>query len=160
MLLVVATAGMMGCGAAQALHDGTVNATSQMLGTAVTRMNLDILNRMDDTASPTIVRVYQLTSSQEFEAITDAQWIAHDLSTMENDVLATDNVVLPPGASESLRTPMREQTQVVGIVVWLPEGDARPMKLMIPRKPWAKVDPVAVVIERGEARLRTLAAMK
>lgn len=149
---------MTGCGAAQAVHDVTVNATSRALGTAVTAMNLDILNQTGDAPTPAIVRVYQLTSSQGFEAITDAQWVASDLRTLKDDLLATDNVVLQPGASASLQTPMREQTQVVGIVAWLPEGEAKPIKLMIPRKSWAKRDPVAVVVERTELRLRVSTA--
>lgn len=154
VLLVMAILGVTGCGAAQAIHDGTVNATSRALGTAVTTMNLDILNQTGDTSSPAIVRVYQLTSSEGFEAITDAQWIASDLRNLKDDLLAADNIVLPPGASESLQTPMREQAQMVGIVAWLPEGEAKPIKLMIPRKSWAKRDPVAVVVERTELRLR------
>jgi type VI secretion system protein VasD len=137
------------CGAAQAIHDGTVNTAMRVFTTPIPTMNLDVVNRAESGAGPTIVRVYQLTSAREFEAITDAQWLSNDLTTLHAGLLATDNIILPLGASQSLHTPMEKHTQVVGIVTWRPDGDVKPAKLLIPRKQWATNHPVTVEIGHG-----------
>ena len=146
-LFVVVMLSITACGAAQAIHDGTVDTAKRVFTTPIPTMNLDLLNSAVADGGPTVVRIYQLTSAHGFEALTDAQWMSNDLATLQPDLLATDNVVLPAGASQSLHTPMQERAQVVGVVAWRPDGKAKPARLQIPRKQWTKADPVTVMID-------------
>jgi type VI secretion system protein VasD len=138
--------GITACGAAQTIHDSTVDAAKRVFTTPIPTMNLDLIHQAVDGSGTTIVRVYQLRSTHAFEALTDAQWVSNDLTTLQPDLLVTDNAVLAAGTSQSFRSPMHEHTQVVGVVAWRPNGDAKPNKLLIQKKQWAAADPVTVLI--------------
>lgn len=151
--LVLAALSVSACGVGQAIHDGTVNVAKRTFTTPIPTMNLDVVNQASDGTGPTIVRIYQLTSSQAFEALTDAQWLTNDLSTLKADLLTTDNLVLPPGAGRSLHPPMREAAQYVGVVALGHDDDAKPMRLLIPRKQWAKTHIVQIDLDRDTLRV-------
>ncbi|HET7329363.1 type VI secretion system lipoprotein TssJ [Dyella sp.] len=152
-ILVLAALSVSACGVAQAIHDGTVNVAKRTFTTPIPTMNLDVVNQASDNSGPAIVRIYQLTSSQAFEALTDAQWLTNDLSTLKADLLATSNLVVPPGAGRSLRPPMHQQTQYVGMVALGHDDDRKPMWLLIPRKQWAKTQLVQIDLDRDTLRL-------
>jgi type VI secretion system protein VasD len=152
-ILILAALSLTACGAAQAVHDGSVSAATWAFVAQIPTMNLDVINRTADKTSPTIVRVYQLKSPQNFKALTDEQWLTNDVSMLKADLLATNNLVLAAGANGSVRTPMHDDAQYVGMVALQGSGDGRPTRLLIPRKQWAGVNSVDVDLDRGVLRL-------
>jgi len=145
--LVLATLGVSACSVGQAIHDGTVEVAKRTFTTPIPTMNVDVINQASDT-DPAVVRIYQLTSSQASEALTDAQWLTNDLSTLKADLLATDHLVVPPRAGRSLRPPMHEATQYVGVVALTHDDHVKPMRLLIPRKQWSKTQTVRIDLDR------------
>jgi type VI secretion system protein VasD len=150
--LLLAICHAAGCGVAQSVHDGTVSAAQWAFTTQVSRMNLDLTNRSTEAAAPpAVIRIYQLTSSQAFIALSDAQWLANDQPALKADLLAESDVVVRPGASASLNTAMHEQTRYVAIVALVPHD--KPVRLLIPKKQWTRTDPVNVELADKVLRL-------
>ncbi|RDS80880.1 type VI secretion system lipoprotein TssJ [Dyella monticola] len=152
-LLTLATLGITACGAVQTIRDGTASTAKRVFTSQVPVMDLDIVNRAADENRPAVVRVYQLKTSERFQALTDAQWLTHDVTALKPDLLATHNLVLPEGGSESVHSPMDERTLYVGVVALRHADEARPMKLLIPRKQWANVRTVDVEIDDSAVHL-------
>jgi len=153
-LLILTALGLTACGAVQAVRDSTAHAAKRMFTSQVPVMNLDIVNSDTGESHPAVVRIYQLKSSERFQALTDAQWLTNDLATLKADLLATHNLVLPAGGSKSINSPMKEQTLYVGMVALMHENAAKPMKLLIPRKQWVKARTIDVEIDRSSVHLR------
>jgi type VI secretion system protein VasD len=148
---------MAGCGVAQAVGDGTVDAAKLAFTTQVKTMNVDLTGRAALNADAqgqslsTVVRFYQLKDVKTFAKLNYAQLQSDDLNLLKTDLLATKDVVLRPGASASLTEPMNADAQVVGVVAFfrepVPGGE---WKLAIQKKQWKKTDPVKIEVNGNE----------
>jgi type VI secretion system protein VasD len=153
VILMLITLSVAACGATQAIHDGTVTAAKWAFATQIHTMDLDVINLTGDGTESAIVRVYQLKSPEAFNDLTDAQWLTDDLAALKNDILAANDVVLLAGASRSLRTPMNENFQYIGVIALPTDGSAKPVRLLIPKKQWAKINPVLINLDENGLHL-------
>jgi type VI secretion system protein VasD len=142
-----------GCGAGQAVKDGTVNAANWMFTTQVKTMNVDLVSRSSLNPSgsgqslSTVVRIYQLKTAQAFEQLNYTQLQTGDKDALKADLLATKDVVLRPDASASISEPMSSDAQVVGIVAFFRDaGKESTWKLVVPKAQWKKTDPVKIEV--------------
>lgn len=154
ILSAVSTAG---CGVAQAVGDGTVDAAKWAFTTQVKTMNVDLTGRASLNADAvgqslsTVVRFYQLKDAKTFAELNYAQLQSDDLNLLKADLLATKDVVLRPGASASLAQPMNPDAQVVGVVAFFREPvQGKEWKLAIQKKQWKKTDPVKIEVSGNE----------
>jgi type VI secretion system protein VasD len=152
-MMICAMLTVIGCGAGQAVKDGTVNAATWAFTTQVKTMNVDLISRSSLNASgsgqslSTVVRIYQLKSSQAFEQLNYTQLQTGDRDALKADLLATKDVVLRPDASASISEPMNKDAQVVGIVAFFRDaGKESTWKLVVPKAQWKKTDPVKIEV--------------
>jgi type VI secretion system protein VasD len=154
ILSVVATAG---CGVAQTVGDGTVDAAKWAFTTQVKTMNVDLTGRASINSDAmgqslsTVVRFYQLKDAKTFAQLNYAQLQSDDLNLLKADLLATKDVVLRPGASASIDQPMNPDAQVVGVVAFFRDPvQGKEWKLAIQKKQWKKTDPVKIEVNGNE----------
>jgi type VI secretion system protein VasD len=154
MLSAVITAG---CGVAQAVGDGTVDAAKWAFTTQVKTMNVDLSGRASLNADAqgqslsTVVRFYQLKDAKTFAQLNYSQLQSDDLNLLKADLLATKDVVLRPGASASLTEPMNPDAQVVGVAAFVRDpAQNGTWKLAIQKKQWKKTDPVKIEVNGNE----------
>lgn len=146
-----------GCGVAQSVGDGTVDAAKWAFTTQVKTMNVDLKSRASINADAqgrslsTVVRFYQLRDATNFAQLNYAQLQSDDLNLLKADLLATRDVVLRPDASASLAEPMNPDAQFVGVVAFFREPvQDRTWKLAIQKKQWKKTDPVKIEVSGNE----------
>ena len=151
--MICALLAVTGCGAGQAVKDGTVNAATWAFTTQVKTMNIDLVSRSSLNTSgsgqplSTVVRIYQLKSSQAFEQLNYTQMQTGDRDELKADLLATKDVVLRPDASASISEPMNKDAQVVGVVAFFRDtGKESTWKLVVPKAQWKKTDPVKIEV--------------
>lgn len=149
----LATAILAGCGVAQSVKDGTVDAAKWAFTTQVKTMNLDLTSRASINPNgggqslSTVVRIYQLKDAKTFAALDYAQLESSDLKELKTELLATKDVVLRPNASVSVSEPMSEDAEFVGVVAFFRKADRdSAWKLTIPKKQWKKTDPVQIQV--------------
>jgi type VI secretion system protein VasD len=154
ILSAVATAG---CGVAQAVGDGTVDAAKWAFTTQIKTMNVDLTGRASLNADAqgqslsTVVRFYQLKDAKTFAQLNYAQLQSDDLNLLKADLLATKDVVLRPAASASIAQPMNPDAQIVGVVAFFRDpGQGAQWKLAIEKKQWKKTDPVRIEVNGNE----------
>lgn len=130
-----------GCGAGQAVKDGTVDAAKWAFTTQVKRMNVDLVSRSSlnpnggGQSLSTVVRIYQLKASQTFQQLGYPQLQTNDVEALKADLLATTDVVLRPDASASISEPMNSDAEYVGVVAFFRSaGKDSAWKLVIPKK--------------------------
>lgn len=148
---------LAGCGVAQAVGDGTVDAAKWAFTTQVKTMNVDLSGRASLNADvqgqslSTVVRFYQLKDAKTFAQLNYLQLQSDDLNLLKADLLATKDVVLRPDASASIVEPMNEAAQVVGVVAFFRDpGQDAAWKLAIPKKQWKKTDPVKIEVNGNQ----------
>lgn len=153
LMTMLATAALAGCGVAQSVKDGTVDAAKWAFTTQVKTMNLDLTSRAalnpngGGQSLSTVVRIYQLKDAKTFDALDYAQLQSSDLQELKADLLATKDVVLRPNASASVSEPMNEDAEFVGVVAFFRSaGKDSTWKITIPKKQWKKTDPVQVQV--------------
>ena len=146
-----------GCGVAQAVGEGTVGAAKWAFTTQVKTMNVDLMARESVNADArgqslsTVVRFYQLKDAKTFEQLDYGRLRTSDLEALKADLLATNDVVLRPGASASLAEPMNEAARFVGVVAFFRvPGQGAAWRLSIPKKQWKKTDPVKIEVRGSE----------
>jgi type VI secretion system protein VasD len=156
-IAILSAVALAGCGVAQAVGDGTVDATKWAFTTQVKTMNVDLSGRASLNADvqgqslSTVVRFYQLKDAKTFAQLNYSQLQSDDLNLLKVDLLATKDVVLRPDASASFVEPMNEAAQVVGVVAFFREpGQDAGWKLSIPKKQWKKTDPVKIEVRGNE----------
>lgn len=149
-----------GCGMAQSVKTGTVDAARWAFTTQIKTMNLDLTSRSSLNTSgagqslSTVLRVYQLKTPQAFEQLDYAQLQGNDLDALKPDLLGTTDVVLRPNGSASISEPMDENAQCVGIVAFFRDGGGDSIwRLVIPKKQWKATDPVKVEVRDNTLQL-------
>jgi type VI secretion system protein VasD len=147
--MICAVLVIAGCGAGQAVKDSTVSAATWAFTTQVKTMNVDLVSRTSLNTSgsgqslSTVVRIYQLKTTQAFEQLNYAQLQTGDRDALKADLLATKDVVLRPDASASISEPMNKDAQAVGVVAFFRDaGTESTWKLVVPKAQWKKTDPV------------------
>jgi len=150
-IAVLGVALLAGCGAGQAVKDGTIDATKWAFTTQVKTMNIDLAGRSSLNPSgggrslSTVVRVYQLRSPQTFEQLSYAQLQANDLDLLKTDLLATKDVVLKPDTASSISAPMHDDARYVGVVGFFRDASKDSVwKLVIPKAQWKKTELVKI----------------
>jgi type VI secretion system protein VasD len=158
--MICVTLAVTGCGAGQAVKDGTVKAATWAFTTQVKTMNVDLVSRSSLNASgsgqslSTVVRIYQLKTAQAFEQLNYTQLQTGDRDALKADLLATKDVVLRPDASASISEPMNSDAQVVGVVAFFRDaGKESTWKLVVPKAQWKKTDPVKIEVIDSTLRL-------
>lgn len=146
LLLALAIGSLVGCGAAQALHDRAVHATQWMRHTGAVSLNLDILPPTSAPVDATVVRLYSLSSAKAFQSLTDAQWLTNDVASLHAENTGLRNRVLPPDASLSVHLHLPASAQYLGIVVMDARHDAKPQRLLLARKQWPRTGTLIVQI--------------
>ena len=153
LTMICAVLVIAGCGAGQAVKDGTVSAATWAFTTQVKTMNVDLVSRSSLNTSgsgqslSTVVRIYQLKSPQAFEQLNYTQMQTGDRDELKADLLATKDVVLRPDASASISEPMNKDAQVVGVVAFFRDtGKESTWKLVVPKAQWKKTDPVKIEV--------------
>jgi type VI secretion system protein VasD len=149
-----------GCGVAQSVKTGTVDAAKWAFTIQIKTMNLDLISRSSLNTSgagqslSTVLRVYQLRTPQAFEQLDYAQLQNNDLDAMKPDLLGTTDVVLRPNAGASISEPMDENAQFVAIVAFFRGGGRdSTWRLVIPKKQWKTTDPVKVEVRDNSLQL-------
>jgi type VI secretion system protein VasD len=149
-----------GCGMAQSVKTGTVDAAKWAFTTQIKTMNLDLMSRSSLNTSgagqslSTVLRVYQLKTPQAFEQLDYAQFQDNDLDALKPDLLGTIDLVLRPNASASISEPMDENAQFVGIVAFFRDGGRdSTWRVVIPKKQWKRTDPVKVEVRDNSLQL-------
>jgi type VI secretion system protein VasD len=150
---VCVTLTIAGCGIAQSMKTGTVDAAKWAFTTQIKTMNLDLLSRSSLNTSgagqslSTVLRVYQLKTPQAFEQLDYTQLQSNDLDALKPDLLGTTDLVLRPNANASISEPMDENAQFVAIVAFFRDGGRdSTWRLVIPKKQWKATDPVKVEV--------------
>jgi type VI secretion system protein VasD len=149
-----------GCGVAQSVKTGTVDAAKWAFTTQVKTMNLDFVSRSSSNTSgtgqslSTVVRIYQLKSPQAFDQLDYAQLQTNDMDALKADLLGSTDLVLRPNANASISEPMDENAQFVAIVAFfLDDGRDSTWRLVIPKKQWKATDPVKVEVRDNSLQL-------
>nr|WP_256702012.1 type VI secretion system lipoprotein TssJ [Burkholderia sp. SRS-W-2-2016] len=152
-LAILSAVALAGCGVAQAVGDGTVDAAKWAFTTQVKTMNVDLKGRASINTDAqgqslsTVVRFYQLKDEKTFAQLNYTQLQSNDLKLLNADLLATKDVVLRPDASASIDEPMDPDAEFVGVVAFFREPDRNgAWKLSIPKKQWKKTDPVKIEV--------------
>jgi type VI secretion system protein VasD len=161
-LIVAACAACLvtGCGVVQALRDGTLNASGSSTALHAKTVTFDLaaqpLINPDPDGQPlsVVLRFYQLSDVTTFAELTYVQLQRSDQKLLKDDLLATKDVVLRPGANTSVAVPMDDATQIVGIVAFFREPTAdKTWKLAIADERLKDSDPVMVEADGNELRL-------
>lgn len=159
-MAVLAATLLAGCGVAQSVKDGTVDAIKWAFTTQVKTLSLDLTSRAAINQNgagqslSTVVRIYQLKDAKQFEQLDYSQLQSNDLNALKADLLATKDVVLRPNAAASVSEPMNEDAEFVGVVAFFRGTDKdSTWKLAIPRKLWKKTDPVQVQVVGNQLEL-------
>ena len=157
---VCALLNIAGCGVAQSVKTGTVDAAKWAFTTQIKTMNLDLVSRPSLNTSgggqslSTVLRVYQLKTPQAFEQLDYAQLQSNDLDALKPDLLGTTDVVLRPNASASISEPMDDNAEFVAVVAFFRDnGRDSTWRLLIPKKQWKVTDPVKVEVRDNSLQL-------
>jgi type VI secretion system protein VasD len=160
IVALCATCTLAGCGVAQSVKTGTVDAAKWAFTTQIKTMNLDLTSRSslnNDGAGQslsTVLRIYQLKTPQAFEQLDYVQLQNNDLDALKPDLLSTTDVILRPNANASVSEPMNDDTQFVAIVAFFREDNQRATwRMVIPKKQWKTTDPVKVEVRDNSLQL-------
>jgi type VI secretion system protein VasD len=161
-LIVAACAACLitGCGIVQAVRDGAFTASKSPTALQAKTITFDLaaqpLINPDPDGQPlsVVLRFYQLKDVTTFAELTYVQLQRDDQKLLRDDLLATKDVVLRPGATTSMTEQMNEATQVVGVVAFFREPSRdKTWKLAISREQWDEAHPVMIVADGNELRL-------
>ncbi len=158
--VVCAILTIAGCGVAQSVRTGTVDAAKWAFTTQVKTMNLDLMSRSSLNTSgagqslSTVLRVYQIKTPQAFGQLDYAQLQSNDIDALKPDLLSTTDIVLRPNANASISEPMDGDAEYVAIVAFFRDGGRdSTWRLVIPKKQWKATDPVKVEVRDNSLQL-------
>lgn len=136
---------LSGCGAWQAVSDGTSNAFRAVFYRQVKVLNVDLAARdalnPDDAGRSTsvAVRVYQLKDRKVFDGASYDDLMKSDKTVLAQDLNSSMAAVLNPGASASFTEPLQKSTQYVAVIaLYRAPGTDSAWKRVIEKK---KLDP-------------------
>ncbi|TNV23005.1 type VI secretion system lipoprotein TssJ [Buttiauxella sp. B2] len=121
-LTLIACCLLAGCGLTQTVTDGTVSMTKSIFYKKIKILHLDFTPRTavnaDGAQMPlaTMVRVYQLKDRKSLDAADYQTLLRNADAVLKDDLLASQSVMVMPGGSVTLNTPMDENAQFVAVV--------------------------------------------
>jgi type VI secretion system protein VasD len=113
---------LAGCGAWQAVKNGSQQAFAAVFYTKLTTLKLDLTAREainpDERghALSVVVRVYQLRDGKAFARASYEQLLSQDRETLGDEMLARHDLLLRPGASVSLNAAVEPNTSQIAVV--------------------------------------------
>ncbi|NWK78832.1 type VI secretion system lipoprotein TssJ [Aquitalea sp. LB_tupeE] len=116
---------LTGCGAWQALKNGSQQVVSAVFYPKLTTLKLDFTAREainpDERghALSVVVRVYQLRDGKAFARASYEQLLSQDRETLGDEMLARHDLLLRPGASTSLNAAVEPDTSQIAVVALL-----------------------------------------
>lgn len=126
-------------------------------------MNLDFVRRSSSNTNgagqslSTVVRIYQLKTSQAFDPLDYTQLRTNDLDALKADLLGSTDLVLRPNANASVSEPMSDDTKYVGFVAFFrDDGRNGKWKLVLPKKQCKKADPVKIDVRDSSLSLAAI----
>ncbi|AIR62109.1 type VI secretion protein [Cedecea neteri] len=136
---------LTGCGLTQSVSDGTKSAFSSVFYKKIKVLHLDFVAREElntDTresnafSAPVLVRIYQLKEAKTFENALYQQLLKEGDTLLQDDLLASRDVIIKPGGSASLDMPMETNTRFVGVVGLFrqPDQEKNTWKLILDRE--------------------------
>jgi type VI secretion system protein VasD len=161
-LIVAACAACLvtGCGVAQALKSAALHVSQSPGAPLAKTITFDLaaqpLINPDPDGQPLSValRFYQLTDVTTFAELTYVQFQRSDQKLLKDDLLATKDVILRPGASTRITEPMNEATQFVGVIAFFREpSQDKTWKLAIARERGDEAAVVRIEADGDELRL-------
>lgn len=132
-LLPVLVFNLSGCGLGQSVSDGTKSAVSSIFYKKIKTLHLDFVARADlntdareNNSHPesVVIRVYQLRDRKTFDKTVYQQLLKEDDTLLEQDLLASRDVVLNPGGAASLDMPMEGDAKFVAVVALFRHPDS------------------------------------
>lgn len=123
-----------GCGFAHSMKNGAAGAVDSLFHKPVARLELNFHGRvaanthatyMSALTVPTRVQVYQLRNGQALNRATYEALLRDAKRALGDDILDERTVVIQPGQGTALNVPIAKETQVVAIVAWVRQPDAR-----------------------------------
>lgn len=154
-----------GCGLTQKVSEGTASVTKSLFYKQIRTLHLDFRAReganrnAQGAALSTVVRIWQLSDRQAFDASDYPSLLAADSQVLKADLLAQKAIRVRPGESISIDVPMEEITAFVAVagLFLSPDTQNETWRLLLTR---ADLHPdKARVIELGDGTL-TLVAEK
>lgn len=144
---------LTGCGLTQSVSDGTKSAFSSVFYKKIKVLHLDFVAREElntDTresnafSAPVLVRIYQLKEAKTFENALYQQLLKEGDTLLQDDLLASRDVIIKPGGSASLDMPIETNTRFVGVVGLFrqPDQDKNTWKLILDREALDPINPV------------------
>lgn len=122
---------LMGCGAAQVVSEGTASVAKAVFVWDVRTLHLDFtaraeLNTDDEgRSSPVVIRIYQLSDVQSFNAATYHDLVSQDQDTLGASLLAIKEIVLKPDNAISIDVPFDKNADFVGIAALYKSPDLK-----------------------------------
>lgn len=167
-LLPLLAFSLTGCGLTQSVTDGSKSALTSVFYKKVNVLHLDFTARealntdareSNSLSEPVVVRVYQLKDRKTFDKTVYQQLLKEGDSALNDDLLASRDVVIKPGGDASLDMPMEADAQFVAVTGLFrhPDSEQNSWRLVLSRE---ELDPDKPrIIEAGNNHL-TLLALK
>lgn len=121
-LLLCLLLSLTGCGAWQAVKNGSQQVVAAVFYPKLTTLKLDFTAREainpDERGHPlsVVVRVYQLHDGKAFARASYAQLLSQDREVLGDEMLARHDLLLRPGASTSLNAVVEPNTSQIAVV--------------------------------------------
>ncbi|MDE1180316.1 type VI secretion system lipoprotein TssJ [Paraburkholderia sp.] len=164
LVALVACVCVSGCGVAHAIKQSANDVARWTFIKPVSTMNIDLAGRasLNPTGSgqslSTVVRLYQLKSTQTFDQLDYAQLQRNDVASLKPDLLATFDAVLRPDERASISQPMERETSYVGVVAFFRDPAQDGWKVVVPRQQWRSSDPVRIELRGNTLEVTGLRA--
>jgi type VI secretion system protein VasD len=116
---------LAGCGVTQGVTDGTKSTFNAIFYKKVKVLHLDFTARealnidsreSNSLSEPLVVRVYQLKDRKTFDKTVYQQLLQDGGAILQNDLLASRDVIVKPGGDANLNMPIEEEAQFVAVV--------------------------------------------
>ncbi len=117
---------------------------------------LDINPNAQGRASPVVLRVYHLASPNAFEEADFFQLFEQDAAILGPDMIAREEIIVTPGASQKTSQEVRPEVRYLGVIVayretetsvWRAQGDVVPEEINSYN---VQIDALAVSVSKSE----------
>ncbi|KMN83837.1 hypothetical protein VK98_01385 [Chromobacterium sp. LK11] len=151
---------LSGCGLWQSAKNVTASAAQKIFLSRIERLNLDLVASEELNADAgqrplaVVVRVYQLKDKAAFLAAPYPALLEQDQSVLSNDLLASRQALVRPGATVSLREPYHQDAAHIGVIALFRQAGAeRQWRLLLDKKELDNDKPLQLEL-RGYALAR------
>ncbi|MDO1509203.1 MULTISPECIES: type VI secretion system lipoprotein TssJ [unclassified Neisseria] len=149
------------CGAWQNVKDGTVETSRSIFYAKQKVLKLDLianngLNQNERGQSlSTVVRIYQLKNSKNFEVASYQDLLKQDNNLLSGDLLESKQLIIRPGETVGVYEKYHKDASYIGIVAFFSRADdEQSWKLLIPKKLLSNSKPLPVDLVNKTIRLQ------